>query len=76
MVAIIARRLVSIAATADTVAVSTRTVRRYIAEGRLDAERLGRKTLRIKAESLERFIDAPVRSAGVGPGNEDRSGQE
>lgn len=58
MVAIITRRLVSLNDTADALAVSTRTVRRYIADGQLDAVRLGRKTLRIKVDSIERFIDA------------------
>lgn len=52
------RRLVSLADTADALAVSTQTVRRYIAEGQLDAVRLGRKTLRIKVNSIEWFIDA------------------
>lgn len=50
----VVRRFVS----ADALAVSTRTVRRYIAEGQLDAVRLGRKTLRMKVDSIERFIDA------------------
>jgi hypothetical protein len=36
------------------------SVRRYIAEGRLDAVRLGRKTLRIKVESIERLIECPA----------------
>jgi excisionase family DNA binding protein len=58
MTATISRRLVSLADAADALAVSTRTVRRYIADGQLDAVRLGRKTLRIKVESIERFIDA------------------
>jgi excisionase family DNA binding protein len=58
MTATISRRLVSLADAADALAVSTRTVRRYIAEGQLDAVRLGRKTLRIKVDSIERFIDA------------------
>lgn len=58
MAATISRRLVSLADAADALAVSTRTVRRYIADGQLDAVRLGRKTLRIKVESIERFIDA------------------
>ncbi len=45
------------------VTVSTRTVRRYIAGGQLEAVRLGRKTLRLKVASTERFIDArPVGS--------------
>jgi excisionase family DNA binding protein len=58
MVATITRRLVTINDAADALAVSTRTVRRYISEGQLEAVRLGRKTLRIKVDSLERFIDA------------------
>lgn len=58
MVAAITRRLVSIGDAADALAVSTRTVRRYIADGQLEAVRVGRKTLRIKVDSVERFIDA------------------
>ncbi|HQR27713.1 MULTISPECIES: helix-turn-helix domain-containing protein [Nocardioides] len=58
MVAPITRRLVSIGDAADALAVSTRTVRRYISDGQLEAVRLGRKTLRIKVDSIERFIDA------------------
>lgn len=57
MPATLNRRLVTLADAADALAVSTRTVRRYIADGQLKAVRLGRKTLRIKAESVERFID-------------------
>ena len=64
MPATITRRLVSINDAADALAVSTRTVRRYIAEGQLDAVRLGRKTLRIKVDSIERFIDARRWAAG------------
>jgi excisionase family DNA binding protein len=54
----ITRRLVSIGDAADALAVSPRTVRRYISDGQLDAVRLSRKTLRIKVDSIERFIDA------------------
>jgi len=54
----ITRRLVSLNDAADALAVSTRAVRRYIADGQLDAVRLGRKTLRIKVDPIERFIDA------------------
>lgn len=39
-------------------AVWTRTVRRYIAEGLLEAVRLGRKTRRTTVDSIERLIDA------------------
>lgn len=58
MAATITHQLVSLAEAADSLAVSTRTVRRYIADGHLDAVRLGRKTLRIKVESIELFINA------------------
>lgn len=51
-------QLVSITDAAEVLAVSTRTVRRYIADGHLDAVRLGRKTLRIKTESIGRFTNA------------------
>jgi len=56
--AIPARRLVTLTEAADLLAVSVKTVRRYIAAGDLDAVRLGRKTIRIKTESLDRLIDA------------------
>ena len=52
------RRLVSLATAADMLDVSTKTIRRNIAEDELDAVRLGRKTLKVKAESIERLIDA------------------
>ena len=58
MAATITGKLVSLTDTADILAVSTRTVRRYIADGHLEAVRLGRKTLRIKVDSIDRFIDA------------------
>lgn len=52
-----ARRLISLAEAADTLAVSTKTVRRYIAGGELDAIRLGRRTIRVRVDSLDRLID-------------------
>ncbi len=58
MPAAITRRLVSIGDAAEALAVSTLTVRRYISDGQLEAVRLGRKTPRIKVDSIERFIDA------------------
>ena len=57
MPATITRRLVTLADAA--LAVSTRTVRRYIPEGQLEAVRLDHETLRIKVDSIERLIDAP-----------------
>lgn len=56
--ATIPRHLVSLLEAAEILAVSPKTVRRYIAAGDLDAVRLGRRTIRIKAESLDRLIDA------------------
>jgi excisionase family DNA binding protein len=58
MAATITRKLVSLTDAADILAVSTKTVRRYIADGHLEAVRLGRKTLRIKVDSIDTFIDA------------------
>lgn len=58
MTATISRRLVSRADDAAALAVSTRTVCRYIADGQLEAVRLGRKAQRIKVDSIARFIEA------------------
>lgn len=55
------RRLISLAEAADALAVSTKTVRRYIAAGELDAVRLGRRTIRVRVDSLDKLIeDHPV----------------
>ena len=63
-----ARRLVPLAEAAETLAVSVKTVRRYVAAGELDAGRLGRRTIRIKTESLDQLIDAhPVNVWPTGP---------
>ncbi len=51
------RRLISLAEAAEALAVSTKTVRRYIAAGDLDAVRLGRRTIRVRVDSLDRLID-------------------
>lgn len=57
------RRLVSLTEAAEILAVSAKTARRYIAAGELDAIRLGRRTIRIKADSIDRLIDAhPINS--------------
>ena len=71
MAATLSHKLVSLAEAADVLAVSTKTVRRYIADGHLDAVRLGRKTLRIKLDSIERFIG----SCPVGGWSDRLSGQ-
>ena len=56
--ATVSRRLVSLVEAAEILGVSTKSVRRYIAAGDLDAVRLGRRTIRVKTESLDRLIDA------------------
>lgn len=64
MPATITCQLVSLNDAAEILAVSTKTVRRYISEGHLDAVRLGHKTLRVRVDSIERLIDArPVGGA-------------
>lgn len=55
--ATIARRLVSLPEAAEILAVSVKTVRRYIAAGELDAVRLGRRTIRVRVDSLDRIIE-------------------
>lgn len=54
----IPRRLVSLTEAAELLAVSPKTVRRYIAAGDLDAVRLGRRTIRVRVDALDRMIDA------------------
>lgn len=52
------RQLVTLCEAAEILAVLTKTIRRYIPAGELDAVRLGRRTIRIKVESLDRLIEA------------------
>lgn len=52
------RQLVTLCEAAEILAVSVKTVRRYIAAGDLDAVRLGRRTIRVRVESLDELIDA------------------
>lgn len=64
------RRLVSITVTAEILGVSARTVRRLIATGELEAVRVGRRTIRVKTESIDRLIDAhPVNAWRAGSGD-------
>lgn len=51
------RRLIPLAEAAEILAVSVKTVRRYVAAGELDAVRLGRRTIRVKSESIDRLIE-------------------
>ena len=62
-----ARRLVSIAATAEILGISPRTVRRLIAAGELEAIRVGRRTIRIKIESIDLLMDAHPLNSWVRP---------
>ncbi|AXH46781.1 helix-turn-helix DNA-binding domain protein [Mycobacterium phage Acolyte] len=50
----------SIQQTADYLGVSTKTVRRYIADGKLKAVRLGPKLIRVERDS----VDALMRPIG------------
>jgi excisionase family DNA binding protein len=52
------RQLVTLCEAAEILAVSVKTVRRYIAAGDLDAVRLGRRTIRVRVDSLDDLIDA------------------
>jgi excisionase family DNA binding protein len=54
----IPRTLISLTEAADALGVSTKTVCRYIAADDFDAVRLGRRTTRVRIESLDKLIDA------------------
>jgi excisionase family DNA binding protein len=51
------QKKVSIAQVAEQYELSTRTVRRYIAEGRLTAYRIGPRVIRLDAEQVHRQLD-------------------
>jgi excisionase family DNA binding protein len=52
---------VSIATVADQLGVSTRTVRRYVASGRLTAYRVGPRLLRVDADqAAEQLLGSPI----------------
>lgn len=57
------RHLLTIAQGAEYAHVSTRTVRRYIAQGRLAAFRVGPRLVRIDADELEALL-RPIPTAG------------
>ncbi len=52
------RRLVSIAQAAEELSVCPKTVRRYIAQGRLEAVRIGTRTIRIRANSIDQLASS------------------
>lgn len=51
------RRLITIADAAGELAVCPRTVRRYIAAGRLQAIRLGPRAIRVRVDSIEKLVE-------------------
>lgn len=62
------RPYLTIRETAALLALSTRTIHRYIAEGKLKAYRVaGEKVIRIKREDVEALLE-PVDAAGQAPG--------
>lgn len=58
-------RLVSIPVAAERLDVSTKTLRRYIADGRLTAYRLGPKLLRVDLDELDAML-RPLATANRG----------
>jgi excisionase family DNA binding protein len=62
------RPYLTIRETAALLALSTRTIHRYIAEGKLKAYRVvGEKVIRIKREDVEALLE-PVDAEGQAPG--------
>ena len=53
---------VSIAAAADTLGVSTKTIRRYIADGRLTACRMGPRLIRVDMTEVDALL-SPIPTA-------------
>ncbi len=62
------RPYLTIRETAALLALSTRTIHRYIAEGKLKGYRVaGEKVIRIKREDIEALLE-PVGASGQAPG--------
>ncbi|MBJ7340638.1 helix-turn-helix domain-containing protein [Mycolicibacterium sp.] len=51
------QKKVTISQVAEQYELSTRTIRRYIAEGRLTAYRIGPRVIRLDAEQVRRQLD-------------------
>lgn len=60
-----ARQLVTLAAAADHAAVSIKTIRRYIAGGRLTGYRMGTRLIRIDLNELDAIL-RPIPTAAGG----------
>jgi excisionase family DNA binding protein len=59
-------RKISIAQVAEQYEVSTRTIRRYIADGRLTAYRIGPRMIRLDVDQVRRQLDGDPVSATDG----------
>ncbi|WP_041816136.1 helix-turn-helix domain-containing protein [Rhodococcus erythropolis] len=51
-----ALNLISIAEAAAEVSVSTRTIRRYIADGKIEGVRIGSRLIRVNRKSLDALV--------------------
>ncbi|MCD2153208.1 helix-turn-helix domain-containing protein [Rhodococcus cerastii] len=51
-----ALNLISIVDAAAELSVSTRTIRRYIAEGKIEGVRVGSRLIRVNRRSLDAFV--------------------
>lgn len=60
------QKKISIAQVAEQYELSTRTIRRYIADGRLTAYRIGPRVIRLDAEQVRRQLDGDPVSASDG----------
>lgn len=61
-----ARRLASLDAAAEYIGVTTRTLRRWIADGDIVAYRLGRRIVRIDLDEVDDKLCKPVPNAKAG----------
>lgn len=59
------RRFVSLRAASDYVDVTERTIRNYIAQGRLTGYRLGNRSIRVNLDELEALL-TPIPTAAGG----------
>jgi excisionase family DNA binding protein len=61
--AVPARRLISLLEAADQVGVCTRTMRRYISEGRIKGYRVGPRLVKVAAADIDELM-RPIPAAG------------
>lgn len=57
-------RLLTLADVADFLAVSLSTVRRLVRDGNLPAVRVGQRSIRVRPEDLEAYLQASVEKQG------------